>query len=581
MKKRAFTGYFLSAILPVVAATVWMLHLLGPASRPVAVAVYGLGVVSLVFAIRRHPRSREAVSRSKKSAGGWLAENRGAFASVFVFIACGWVLLVLVPPGRAEIELVPPRKLEGRIDRDVERVLTSAPAVEHLVSATAELFSDPDAAVNVDKRAALERAFASYLDHSVSLDRLVDTYQYFYRISPFRNLDLNARSFLVGYAAFVAELEGASRLVDRVGPHEVETVLNEARPEVGVPAGAYFRIKQALVSPDSALRFHAGRTYLEVLAAAGRFRKQRDLELLARTRAAYHEVSKRVVESPGLVAGNPGDFLESAVFPAWFPLQKGVSEAMGDIRTTDRPALVSTAQVHELWAKLEPGDVFIERRNWYLSNVGLPGFWPHAAIYVGTPEEQDRYFDGSARAATEGAAPSEYVARVNPKLAGAFHGPGEHGPPRVIEAISEGVSLTSLEHSAGADYVAVLRPKLDRTAKLGALVRAYAMWGRPYDFDFDFVTDSSIVCSELVYKAYRTAEGRPGLRFELSKTADRLVLPPNDLVRKFDAEYGSPSADFDFVAFLDGNERDKNASFRDAAALRESFRRPKWDVLQK
>jgi len=295
-----------------------MLHLLGHASRPAATIVYGLGVLSLVFAIRRHPRSRGAVSRGRKSAGTWFAENRGAVASVLVFIACGCVLLVLVPPGRAEIELVPPRELESRLDRDVERVLTSAPALEHLVAATGELFHDPDAPVNVDKRL----------------------------------------------------------------------------------------------------------------------------------------------------------------------------------------------------------------------------------------------------------------------LADALHGQGEHGPPRVIEAISEGVSVTSLEHSAGADYVAVLRPKLDRTAKLGALVRAYAMWGRRYDFDFDFVTDSSIVCSELVYKAYRAAEGRPGLRFELSKTADRLVLPPNDLVRKFDVEYGSPNADFDFVAFLDGSEREKNASFRDAAALRESWRRPKWDVLQ-
>jgi hypothetical protein len=580
MKKRAVTGYFLSALLPVVAATVWMLRLFGSASRPASIVVYGLGVLSLVFAIRRHPRSHDVVSRGGKGAGAFFAENRGAVSAVFVFIACGWVLLVLVPPGRAEIELEPPSELATRLDRDVERVLTSAAAQERLVAATAELFHDPETAVNVDKRTALERAFASYLDHAVSLDRVVSTYQYFYRISPVRNLDLNVRSFLVGYAAFVAELEGASRLVDHVGPREVETVLNEARPEVGVPAGPYFRLKQALIGPDSALRFHAGRAHLEVLAAAGRFRKKRDLELVARTRAAYDEVSKRVVENPRLVVNNPGDFLESAIFPAWFPLQRGVSTAMGDIRTTDRRALVSPAQVRELSAKLEPGDVFVERRNWYLSNVGLPGFWPHAAIYVGTPEEQDRYFDAATRTATEGAAPSEYVARVNPKLADAFHGPGEHGPPRVIEAISEGVSLTSLEHSAGADYVAVLRPRLDRAAKLGALVRAYSMWGLPYDFDFDFVTDSSIVCSELVYKAYRVAEGRPGLRFELGKTADRLVLPPNDLIRKFDAEYGSPTADFDFIAFLDGSERNENASFRDAAALRESWRRPKWDVLQ-
>ena len=42
---------------------------------------------------------------------------------------------------------------------------------------------------------------------------------------------------------------------------------------------------------------------------------------------------------------------------------------------------------NEIDGMMQPGDVIISRKNWYLSNIGLPGFWPHAAFYLGEADE--------------------------------------------------------------------------------------------------------------------------------------------------------------------------------------------------
>jgi hypothetical protein len=250
---------------------------------------------------------------------------------------------------------------------------------------------------------------------------------------------------------------------------------------------------------------------------------------------------------------------------------------MGDTRTTRRPPLISAEQIADLLRRLEPGDILLERREWYLSNIGLPGFWPHAALYVGTPADRrtlaghrdvrtwvrrEGQGDGDLEALLRGRAPAAYTASVTPD---------DGHARRVLEAISEGVAFTSLEHSAAADALAVLRPRLSVVERAAALVRAFGYAGRPYDFDFDFRTDGSLVCTELIYKAYE-----PALRFSLVELLGRPVLPANELVRRFDAEFGTPAEQLRYVAFLDGQEDTGIAVERPVEEFRRSWRRPKW-----
>ena len=86
-----------------------------------------------------------------------------------------------------------------------------------------------------------------------------------------------------------------------------------------------------------------------------------------------------------------------------------------------------------------------------------------------------------------------------------------HAPIRVVEAISEGVSFTAAEHAFGVDYLGAMRPRAPKVDKAKAILRAFNYQGRPYDFEFDFFSDATLVCSELVYKAYAPSADMKGL----------------------------------------------------------------------
>ena len=131
-----------------------------------------------------------------------------------------------------------------------------------------------------------------------------------------------------------------------------------------------------------------------------------------------------------------------------------------------------------------------------------------------------------------------------------------------------------------ADYLAALRPRMTIERKLAALVYAYAQYGKPYDYNFDFSTDDALFCSELVYKALSKTGDAPGLKLPLLRQNGRYMLPPNDIARVFDQQAGSAQQQLDFVFFLDGNEAKGRATFNDQAAFQKSWTRPKWDIMQ-
>lgn len=150
---------------------------------------------------------------------------------------------------------------------------------------------------------------------------------------------------------------------------------------------------------------------------------------------------------------------------------------------------------------LQPGDIIVTRHDDAMSNLFLPGFWPHASLYIGDAQQR----------ASLGLPP--------------IHHPGAN----VLEARKDGVLFRHLNETLSVDAFVVLRPGLQDAHLREALTRAISHEGKLYDFVFDFRTADKLVCSEVVYRAYH---GVGPVAFELVKRSGKLVLPPEDLIRQ-------------------------------------------------
>jgi hypothetical protein len=427
-----------------------------------------------------------------------------------------------------------------------------------------------------EEKDLLWQTWKSYLDYLMALDAIEHYHADFYLLSGERR----EKSFLVSYAAFLAKYHSALQLIEagKRNPF-LDKILNEPVPELGLPAGTYAKIKFHYLNVTTAAEFDASRgIYLTTSkTVAAELNPGIDAD-------AEYVLKMGYGKAPVLAVKNAVKILRNVGEKAWFPVQAGVAEWMGDTKVYRRNrSLISEAQLKNLQEKLLPGDVLLIRHEWYLSNVGLPGFWPHAALYIGTPQERQKFFgeisdwvrsqkipSGSFEDLLKERSPIAYTQSLEPE---------KNHLPRVLEAISEGVSLSALEHAADADSVVVLRPKLPKTEKALALLRAFHYAGRPYDFNFDFTTDAELVCTELVFKAYEPAQGIHGLHLPLVEMLGRPVLPANEIVRQFDSQYDKPEAQFDFVAFLDGYELEGKAKESTLERFRDSWKRPKWHVL--
>ncbi len=527
---------------------------------------------------------------------GRVMSRRFQLASVLVILAIGMRLSVWWMEAPSALTELPPEQFEAAWEMDRQRFIEFDQSMDGILERLDEhaMFAEGDRPLSPDEEALLLASYRGVYDYLFALDQVRMFYEDWYRFDPSRaERSYHLRSFLLLHLSELVLYEKSVRLfqiVDRNG--DAEKFLNAPHPALGLPQDSLSRLRQDLHGSRDSARLLAAQRYRSFFGGAlqGEVEARKfgagDLwDLVDAHRQAINAVAP--LERGSTTVRGDLQVLKRVVRRSWYPTQSAVAEWFGDTRTRRIGwYLIQPEQVQEMLPELQPGDVLLSRKNWYLSNVGLPGFWPHGLVYLGEPETFEAYYDEPEVRAWilaetgKDQALHELLADRYPEHYLSYRvGDGGH-PFRVMEAISEGVVFNTLEHAAG-DYLVALRPRLDKVAKAQAVLAAFEHLDKPYDYDFDFATDHALVCTELVWRMYRPAEGKVGLDLHLVEVAGRRTLPANELARQYAIEADTPEQQLDFVWFWDARERDQRAVRADEAAFRASFERVKWDVAQK
>src|SRR4051812_18938204 len=211
-------------------------------------------------------------------------------------------------------------------------------------------------------------AWQRFGDYVAALQSVADYHADFHKL---KGTD-REESFLIGTAAMLGSYRLALEFIDRVEKNpELDKVLNDAVPEFGIPAGSYAKLKLKFLNVAMAAQFSARTTLMSSFAG------ERHPELRKQIQSDSDFLWKAGKgQGTLLTVKNAVKVVENTAQTVWLPIQTGVSEWMGHTKVyrLNQP-LISLKQIREAQTTMEPGDILLERREWYLSNIGLPGFW--------------------------------------------------------------------------------------------------------------------------------------------------------------------------------------------------------------
>ena len=170
----------------------------------------------------------------------------------------------------------------------------------------------------------------------------------------------------------------------------------------------------------------------------------------------------------------------------------------------------------ELLAQLQPLDIILEKTPFRLTDKLIPGHFGHVAIWVGNQKELKE----------KGLWEHEVVQPHHHKITPEGNLETSNEGYQIVEALREGVKLSSLEEFMNIDDIAILRPVFSDNVtekEKESLLLTFRQIGKEYDFNFDVNTTEKIVCSELAYVCF------PQIDWPTEKTAGRHTISPDNV----------------------------------------------------
>lgn len=412
-------------------------------------------------------------------------------------------------------EPAPPQVTEETLRIDAATLLAVVAGLERLQETVArsDIMAHAEARgyLTPEEDDRVRQGLLAYRNHRLAL------YDIILRLEQYRQLrpaGLRLRAFMVAFASALTLYARSLRLQQLASQSSlVRNKLNEPEPKFELEAGFFDEVMAGYCSLRNFGLVH--------MASWFWLWRRRSIRRLVRREPTPWEAIERLIVSQReafktLLLTFWHSRWELGWRSLWTTLRAPAHRAQYSVRAGVgrrfasswlQPALhrpIAGAQLDRLRAMLHAGDVLLMRAEGKLTASLLPGFWAHAAIHLG-------------------------------------------GEEPIIEAVSSGVRIVSLEECLDADHVLVLRPNLTPGETQAALDEARRHLGKPYDFDFDFNLSSRLVCTGLVYRSFH---GRGAIRFDLRKRLGRQTLTGDDLVAQATAADKSGNAGMDPVLLI-------------------------------